>query len=197
MNNRPGSGPGLPPPRSRPRRRRARTAAVMTVMAAAAVLATACGGSPSTTGSGGSANSPSLLSYARCMRSHGVPNFPGPDSSGQIPGGKTTLIQLANSNPHYQAAGRACERLWPYQPLTQAQSRQQLTDDLKFARCMRSHGLPDFPDPTTGSNGPVFVFNPSQDGGINPRSPQILAKAHACQHVLPPGSPLPHASEAP
>jgi hypothetical protein len=130
------------------------------------------------------------------MRSHGVPDFPGPDSSGQIPGGKSTLVNLAASNSHYPAAQRACQHLWPYQAPTQAQDQQQLTGDLKFARCMRAHGLPDFPDPTSGSDGPVFVFSLSKDG-FDPHSPQVLAKAHECLHVLPPGSPLPHASEAP
>jgi hypothetical protein len=87
-------------------------------------------------------------------------------------------------------------RLWPYQPPTQAQQRQQLTGDLRFAQCMRSHGLPNFPDPTSGPDGPVFVFNVSQDG-FDPHSPQILAKARECLHVLPAGSSLPSATEAP
>jgi hypothetical protein len=34
--------------------------------------------------------------------------------------------------------------------------QQMLTADRKLARCMRSHGVPNFPDPTTDSNGPVF-----------------------------------------
>jgi hypothetical protein len=88
-------------------------------------------------------------------------------------------------------------RLWPYQPPTQAQQRQQLADDLKFAQCMRSHGVPNFPDPTTRSDGRVeFVLSVSRDG-FDPHSPQILAKARACQHVLPAGTGLPSATEAP
>jgi hypothetical protein len=130
------------------------------------------------------------------MRSHGVPDFPGPDSSGQIPGGKTTLIQLSRSNSHYQAAQLACQHLWPYQAPTQAQQRQQLTEDLRFARCMRSHGVPNFPDPTSSRRGLVFVLSAS-GLGVDPHSPQLLAKAHACQHVLPAGSSLPSATEAP
>ena len=192
-----GRGPGA----RLPRPWRARAAAVLAVMAGG-LLATACSSGPSSTGSGGasnaggSANSPSLVSYARCMRSHGVPNFPGPGSNGQIPGGKSTLVNLAASNSHFQAAQQTCGHLWPYQAPTQAQDQQQLTGDLKFARCMRSRGLPNFPDPTSGPDGPVFVFSVSKDG-FDPRSPQILAKAHECLHVLPPGSPLPHASVGP
>jgi hypothetical protein len=169
----------------------------MTVMAAA-LLATACGSSPSTSGGAPSAaSSPSLVSYAQCMRSHGVPDFPAPDSSGQIPGGKPTLIQLSNSNPHYQTAQRTCQRLWPYQAPTQAEQGQQLTEYLKFARCMRSHGVPGFPDPSVDRGGRVaFPISISKDG-FNPHSPQILAKAYACKHVLPAGPGLPEVTVSP
>jgi hypothetical protein len=172
-------------------------------MAAAALLAAACS-SPSSAGSGGSggsptaggsANSPVPVTYSRCMRSHGIPNFPDPDSSGQIP--KEEILQLGVSTSVLQTAQRACMRLWPYQAPTQAQQRQQLGDDLKFAQCMRSHGLPNFPDPTTGPDGRVeFVLSVSRDG-FDPHSPQILAKAHECQYVLPAGTGLPSATEAP
>ncbi len=55
---------------------------------------------------------------------------------------------------------------------------------------MRSHGVPNVPDPTTGPGGPRFVISVSRDG-FNPHSPQILAEAHECQHVLPAGTGLP------
>jgi hypothetical protein len=76
----------------RPRRARpatARTAAAIVATAVLAVLAAACSGSPSSPGgspdAGGAANSPSAVGYSHCMRSHGVPNFPDPDSSGTLP----------------------------------------------------------------------------------------------------------------
>ena len=129
-----------------------------------------------------------MVSYSRCMRSHGVPDFPDPDSSGQI--SKEAILQLGVSTPRFQAAQAACQALWPYQPPTQAQQRQQLTDDLKFAQCMRSHGLPNFPDPVNSEGRVEFVLSASQDG-FDPHSPQVLAKAHQCESVLPPGSGLP------
>ena len=62
------------------------------------------------------------------------------------------------------------------------------------------HALPrgaGFPDPTTGPDGRVeFVLSVSRDG-FDPHSPQILAKAHECQYVLPAGTGLPSATEAP
>ena len=54
-----------------------------------AVLAAACSSaSPSSTGSGGSA-----VGYSHCMRSHGVPNYPDPNSSGQLPKGDPQRIR--------------------------------------------------------------------------------------------------------
>jgi hypothetical protein len=194
MNNCRGPGPRPPWPR------RARVAAVITVMAAAALLAAACSGSPSSTGSGGSpnaggsTNSPSAVGYSRCVRSHGVPNFPDPDSSGQIP--KETAQQLGVSDSVLQAAQRACQDLWPYRAPTQAQQRQELTDDVKFAQCMRSHGVPNFPDPTNSGGRVEFVISLSRNG-FDPHSPQILAKAHECQHVLLAGTRLPSVTVSP
>jgi hypothetical protein len=131
------------------------------------------------------------------VRSHGVPDFPGPDSSGQILK-ITSGQQVGVSDSRLNAARGACQALWPYRAPTQAQQRQQLADDLKFAQCMRSHGLPDFPDPTTDSkSGRVeFVLSVSRDG-FDPHSPQILAKAHECQYVLPAGTGLPSVTVSP
>jgi hypothetical protein len=196
MNNSSGRGPG--PRRLRPRR--ARGAAVITVMAGAALLAAACSGSPSSTGSGGSPNAggsatSQLVAYTECMRSHGVPEYPGPDNSGQMPK-ITSGQQVGVSDSRLTAAQGACQALWPYQAPTQAQQRQQLTDDLKFAQCMRSHGVPDFPDPTSEPSGPRFVISVSRDG-FDPHSPQIIAKAHECQYVLPAGTGLPSVTVSP
>jgi len=196
MNNCPGRGPG--PRRLRPRR--ARVAAVITVMAAAALLAAACSGSPSSTGSGGSPNAggsatSQLVAYTQCMRSHGVPDYPGPDSSGQMPK-ITSGQQVGVSDSRLTAAQGACQDLWPYQAPTQAQQRQQLTDDVKFAQCMRSHGVPNFPDPTSSDGRVEFVISVSRDG-FDPHSPQIIAKAHECQYVLPAGTGLPSVTVSP
>ncbi len=196
MNNRPGRGPGPRPPWPR----RARAAAVITVMAAAALLAAACSGSPSSTGSGGSPNAggsatSQLVAYTQCMRSHGVPDYPGPDSSGQMPK-ITSGQQVGVSDSRLTAAQGACQDLWPYQAPTQAQQRQQLTDDVKFAQCMRSHGVPNFPDPTSSDGRVEFVISVSRDG-FDPHSPQIIAKAHECQYVLPAGTGLPSVTVSP
>ena len=89
-----------------------------------------------------------------------------------------------------QTAQGACQRLWPYQAPTQPQLQQQLTDDVKFAQCMRSHGVPNLPDPTISDGRVVFVISVSRDG-FDPRLPQIQSKGLECRHVLPAGAGLP------
>jgi hypothetical protein len=161
------------------------------------LLAAACGtgpgGAPHT---GGSAGVPSAVSYARCMRSHGVSDFPDPDSGGQVQKITNAAQQLGVSDSRFNSATAACQALWPYQPPTQAQQRQQLADDLKLARCMRSHGVPSFPDPTVTSAGEVeFVI--SSQAGFSPYSAPIKAKAEACEHMLGASGPLPSVTVSP
>jgi hypothetical protein len=176
-------------------------AAVITVVAAAALLAAACSDGASSTGANGTANhgtsasSASAVRYTNCMRARGVPDYPDPNAAGQLP--KITPAneaQLGVSDSRFTSAQTACQRLWPYQGLTQPQLQAELTDALTFARCMRAHGVPGFPDPTTdpASTRVEFVISISQDG-FDPQSPQTLAKVRQCEHGLPasmlPGSP--------
>jgi hypothetical protein len=58
-----------------------RDAGALAVAAAVAVLATACGGG-SASSSASAPTYPQELALTRCMRSHGVPNFPDPATSG-------------------------------------------------------------------------------------------------------------------
>jgi hypothetical protein len=129
-----------------------------------------------------------MLAFSRCMRSHGVPNFPDPNSSGVLP--KSQVAQLAASSPQFPAAHRACEHLLPNggQP-TQAQTQQAWDDMRNFARCMRSHGVPNWPDParTSQQDQRPFFHLP---GSIDPNAPQITTEIRACQHVLHANNPL-------
>ena len=188
-----------------PLRRHRRTAAAIIVTAVLALLVAACsGGSPSSAGSGGSSNaggsttSPSAVAYSACIRSHGVPNYPDPDSSGQLP--KTDAQVLGVSTSQYQAAQRVCRHLLPtggslpqleHQCMQNSDCppalvQQMMTADLKLARCMRSHGVPSFPDPTNGgSGGPVFNIT---DTKLGPRwargsEPWPVRLARACDGV--------------
>jgi hypothetical protein len=183
-------------PHRRAGRRPARTAAAIIATAVLALLAAACSHSPSSTGSGRSPNAGAsansqqngMLAFSRCMRSHGVPDFPDPNSSGALP--KSQLAQLTASNPQFPAAHRVCGRLLPNggQP-TQAQVQQAWNDMRNFARCMRSHGVPNWPDPAPTSQQDQRPFFHTPDS-IDPNAPQITTRIRACQHVLHANNPL-------
>lgn len=177
------------------RNRGPRRAAALAMAAAVAVLATACGAridlSPPGPDPAGSPTFAQELALARCIRAHGVPGFPDPAAVG---GFHVSAATIASSQ--VQAAYGACRHLLAgggpsiTQLQREAQQEQQeqqkaLPALLKFSRCMRGHGVPDFPDPP-GSGTPA----PPQGSGSKPGSPQFRAAAAACQHLLPPGAHL-------
>ena len=171
----------------------ARTATAIIATAVLVLLAAACSsGSPSSSGSGGSSNAggsptaPSAVGYSACVRSHGVPNFPDPSSSGQIP--KTSAQQLGVSSSQLQVALTACRPLLPSSnqpgPPTRAELQQAWSGTRNFARCMRSHGVSNWPDPTSDPGPhperPTFTL----PVGIDQNSPQITAKVRECEPLL-------------
>jgi hypothetical protein len=177
----------------------ARTAAAITASTVLVLLAAACGGSPSSNGSGGSPdaggspNSQPAIGYASCMRSHGVPKYPDPDSSNELPNGlpKVSVQQLEVSNSQYQAAQNACAHLLPNGgQMTQTQSQQDLDAMRRYAQCMRSHGVPTWPDPTYDPAA-GWGFNLVHVHGFDPNSTQIENKMDECNRALPPGIGVP------
>jgi hypothetical protein len=114
------------------------------------------------------------------MRSHGVPSFPGPNSTGGIP--KTQVIAAAQANPtKFNVAKNACSDLMPNgglgPPQTAQELRTKLADQLSFSRCMRSRGVISFPDPTAQGRLTVAMVEAQ---GIDVHSPAVLRAAQAC-----------------
>ena len=181
MNNCPSRARG---PRQ-PWRRGARVAAVITATTGLALLAAACstgsGGSPN---AGGSANS-QAVAYSRCMRSHGVPDFPDPASNGQIP--KEAVIHALRgvSDSRAKAATNACANLNPAGQGSPTLTAQEQQDYLRAAACMRSHGITGFPDPTF-PGGRVNLSIPSS---IDTTSRQFTQAAQTCTRLIPAGLP--------
>ncbi len=160
---------------------------VLTV-AAFSLLAAGCGGGSSPgVASGGGSTPPTatttqngLLAFSQCMRSNGVPSFPDPQ---RFVGGnvKLTIHQFGTSSPRFQAALNVCNHLLPTGPggtqETAQKQRTQLADELSFARCMRSHGLARFPDPTAQGELTVEMVRAQ---GIDVHSPAVLHVVQAC-----------------
>lgn len=61
---------------------------------------------------------------------------------------------------------------------------------IKFSDCMRSHGVPNFPDPGSGGG-----FQIPSGSGINPKSPAFQSAQNTCSKLLPGGGPL-HGGQA-
>jgi hypothetical protein len=85
------------------------------------------------------------------MRDHGVRAFPDPDASGRL-----TIDAVVNGSsldttaPAWKKALGACRDLQPAGFTGHRRDAAQQEAALAFARCIREHGVADFPDPTAG-----------------------------------------------
>ncbi|HTX32318.1 MAG TPA: hypothetical protein VMD09_13130 [Solirubrobacteraceae bacterium] len=128
------------------------------------------------------------LAFSNCMRANGVPNFPDLGSTGiQIAGsGQTISVNGVSLNgPAYEDARAKCQKYLPTHKTaspSQQEQAQQRARGLKFANCMRSHGVPNYPDPRY-YNGGQQVYLP----GINPYAPAFQTAAKACGGFNPKG----------
>jgi hypothetical protein len=169
-------------------RRRAgsyRVVLLVAMIACLAMAASACGGSSAAevaqVGTTGGVNHPrphGPQAFSACMRSHGVPTFPDPDSSGTI----QVPSSIDDRLPTVRAAYRACRSLAPSEGSLTGQG-DVLTQDrlLAFAKCMRSHGVPAFPDPQV-VNG--HINSGATHGQIDPSSPIVTAAMATCRSTL-------------
>lgn len=117
--------------------------------------------------------------FAQCMRSHGVPNFPDPTSPRQF----KLYVASSEGSPAFRSAETACRHVLPGggpPSQTAAQRQAQTVAGLAFARCLRSHGFANFPDPT--SSGQI-THEMLANAGIDPRQPAVLQAADACVSV--------------
>ena len=119
----------------------------------------------------------SPVAYARCMRSHGVINFPDSNAAGAFTHGN-----LDPNSPQFRAASQACRSLLPAGTNLSttaggAISPQRQAQLLAFARCVRSHGVPNFADPTAHGLTPP--------AGIDQNSPAFQSAFQACRRLLP------------
>jgi hypothetical protein len=145
------------------------------VLAAVAVLTAACGGgSPSAAGSPGTGQGrlAQALAFAHCMRSHGAPNFPDPNSSGGF------AMKPSNSAKfNVPQAHAACAHLYPNEGKKLADPAQQAAQQrraLAFVACMHRHGFPQLPDGWSGNEGQLI------SAGIDPKSPRLSAAFTKC-----------------
>ena len=113
--------------------------------------------------------------YSACMRAHGLPNFPDASAEGGI--AIDASSGLDPNSAQFKAAQRACAKLAPNEgkPPSAAELAKAQEASLKFSACMRSNGVPNFPDPQF-SGGMTRVTIDSKDGGIDQKMPILQAR---------------------
>jgi hypothetical protein len=156
-------------------------------LAALVLVAAGCGGTKApavaslgaaattTTSSGGSSDTPtngSFQRFVRCLQLHGVNAQIGDGGRGvSITGGPGT-------KPLMGKAQQACRKYLPGggpKAMTPAQQARALQAMRALSVCMRKHGFPTFPDPS--STGGLQL---NASSGLDPRSPRFQAAMNKC-----------------
>jgi hypothetical protein len=164
------------------------------LLLAAAPLLAACGSSNTSTTSAASLRSQGIA-FSKCMRSHGVPNFPDPgagsgggiqiQASDRSGSGQTLTVNgQPVSAPAFKSASLACQSLLPKPRTIPGGLAIAKKNGVKFAQCMRTHGVPNFPDPQfqSGPGGGVGVRIGGP--GIDPQSPAFQSAQKTCGKLL-------------
>jgi hypothetical protein len=156
--------------------------------AATSLLAAACSGGgahPLGPATPGPDSVQQMDLFARCMRSHGEPDFylTSRQQGNSDPSATVLSImgyQVTGVDPQtaqFTSAMKSCKHLLPGgggQPVSQ----KELNSLVKEAECMRAHGFPDYPDPERAPNG--GVEEQPLPSSIDTSSPQFLAAEKAC-----------------
>ena len=184
--------------RGRRRARPRRAGLLAAALACLALVAAACS-SPASPGTGagpaGGSNEHSALAFSRCMRAHGITGFPDPDSQGNLALPKSGPgTKFDPKSPQFKAANNACKSLMPGGSMDPAQQAAARAQALKYAECMRAHGLSGFPDPVVSTSG-----NSTRIAMMAPKS--VMSQPHArqaikaCSSILPTPNPAQMAQE--
>jgi hypothetical protein len=140
---------------------------ILSLAVAWALTVAGCGSSGIHTGSSSTTSSLAnqALTYARCMRSHGVTNFPDPSNNGGL------SYHGSTSSPAFKSAQTACASVEPRKvtPSSGNETPQQAAQDhanlLRWANCIRHRGYPRLPDPKIGTPQPTPGYGTVLGGG--------------------------------
>ena len=147
----------------------------------ATATTTTAGGSASTANASSGANTKltsqeKAVKFAECMRANGVPHFPDPDAKGDYNFGVDVTREV------WLKAVDACKALKPPGALSSKRTPKQQAASLRFAQCVRDHGVKDFPDPVNGE--PMIdtykIRSSNKPGGMT----ILNAATHKCGAIL-------------
>jgi hypothetical protein len=175
-------------------RRAPRPLAVLAMVVLTSVISVGCGSdapsetggaSGSETGSAGSSGTggdkkltkqEKAVKFAECMRANGVPHFPDPDPNGESNFGVDVTGAV------WLKAIDACKELMPPGALSAKRTPKEQSASLRFAQCVRDHGVKDFPDPV---NGEPLIDTYKIPSSNKPGGMTILnAATDACGSIL-------------
>ena len=119
------------------------------------------------------------MKFSGCMRSHGVSDFPDPTIGSNGLPSFGPVLNVNGGAPVYNAAQRVCKQELPsIAPHTSAEKARANAAALKYSTCMRSNGVPNFPDP----NGQGLI-QVNATGTLEPSSPQFQKAVAACKSL--------------
>jgi hypothetical protein len=163
---------------------------IPTILAApaAVLMLAACGGSNGDGATAAQSDDAKLHAFAECMRKGGLDVKEGTGGNIQM------RIGGGISQSRVEKIQRDCERKTGGGPggrkPSKAEQAKFLDQALKFARCMRSHGI-DMPDPQADGGGIKMTAKagggPGNGGGIDPKSPAFQRAQKACGRFMPAG----------
>ena len=170
-------------------------AAALAASALAASALAGCGGAAATphattgaaAGTGDSGTHEALRVYqqfARCARTHGAHGFPDPSLQHGTDFG--VVFGVGGGTPQGQAIKGEVSRVLgpcgailhqlPSSVLTRPPTAADLRQMLSYARCVRQHGVPEFPDPRSDGTFPVSGTPLAGQGA----TPQMKSAFRAC-----------------
>jgi hypothetical protein len=160
------------------------------VAGAASALLAACGGSGGNGGGGGGQSDDSKqLAFAACLRKAGI-DAPDPERGPNGEVRSQIRIPKGFSPERIDQIQKDCMRKsgWSPKPPSKEEQARFFDQALKFARCMRAHGV-DMPDPKASAGGIVVQKRGSGGGpatnGPNIDSPAFKRAQQACQSLMP------------
>jgi hypothetical protein len=116
------------------------------------------------------------VKFAECIRAHGVSDFPDPNAKNDFEYGVSVTPTV------WTKAVTACKDLQPPGTLSGKRTHKQQSASLRFAQCVRDHGVKDFPDP---ANGEPMIDTTKIPSSNKPGGMTILnAATHKCGSVL-------------
>jgi len=107
--------------------------------------------------------------------------------------GLTLLVSACGGSPGRHVAQLGSTTASPAaQSATGEPTADKYAASLGYSRCMRSHGVPSFPDPTQ-LGGAIQI--PGSAPGIDAQSPLFTSAQKSCKHLLPDGGQPPTHAE--